>query len=48
MFLKCPFASSSDFSVIFGPESHSSAESWQMSEILAVNFTVEDKSVDIF
>lgn len=35
-------------SVIFGPESHSSAESWQMSEILEVSFTVEDKSVDIF
>lgn len=48
MFLSCPFASSSDFSVIFGPESHSSAESWQMSEISEVNFTVEDKSVDIF
>lgn len=48
MFLKCPFASSSNFSVIFGTESHSSAESWQMSEILEVNFTVEDKSVDVF
>ena len=35
-------------SVIFGPESHSSTESWQMSEALEVNFTVEDKSVDIF
>lgn len=48
MFLKCPFASSSDFSVIFGSESHSSAESWQMSEILEINFIVEVKSVDVF
>jgi len=48
MFLKRPFPSSFDFSVIFEPESHSSAESWQMSEILEVSFTVEDKSLDVF